>query len=83
MVLNTASGDGGALYSNNSNVTVGKTIFDQNTANRGGAIYLEGAGAVSEIANVLVAKNTSILSFGAGIRAARWNDYDTACYAGA
>ena len=68
MVLNTASGDGGALYSSNSNVTVGETIFDQNTANRGGAINLEGASAVSEIVNVLVAKNTSIQPLGAGIR---------------
>ncbi len=70
LVLNTASGDGGALYSNNSTLTVEETTFDQNTANRGGAIYQEGAGAVSEIANVLAVKNTSILSFGAGIRAA-------------
>ena len=70
LVLNTASGDGGALYSNNSTLTVVETTFDQNTANRGGAIYQEGAGAVSEIANVLAVKNTSILSFGAGIRAA-------------
>ncbi len=70
LVLNTASGDGGALYSNNSNLTVEETIFDQNTANRGGAIYQEGATAVSEIDNVLAVKNTSIRSFGAGIRAA-------------
>ncbi len=69
MVLNTASGDGGALYATTSDVTVGKTIFDQNTANRGGAIYLEGAGAVSEITNVLLAKNTSFQLYGAGIRA--------------
>lgn len=70
MVLNTASGYGGAIYSNNSNVTVTQTIFDENTAQRGGAIYQEGAGAVSEIANVLAVKNTSIQAFGAGIRAA-------------
>ena len=56
--------------SSNSNLTVEETIFDQNTANRGGAIYQEGASAVSEIDNVLAVKNTSILSFGAGIRAA-------------
>jgi predicted outer membrane repeat protein len=70
LMLNTASGDGGALYSNNSNLTMQATIFDQNTANRGGAIFQEGASAVSEIGNVLVVKNTSILAFGAGIRAA-------------
>jgi predicted outer membrane repeat protein len=70
MFLNTASGDGGALYSSNSNVTVEETIFDQNTANRGGAIFQEGASAVGEIANVLAVKNTSIQAFGAGIRAA-------------
>jgi predicted outer membrane repeat protein len=70
MFLNTASGDGGALYSNNSNVTVRQTIFDQNTANRGGAIYQLGASAVSEFANVLATSNTSIQSLGAGIRLA-------------
>ena len=69
MVLNTASGDGGALYSSNSNVTLKQTIFDQNTAQRGGAIYQEGASAGSEIANVLVVKNTTILLSGAGIHA--------------
>jgi predicted outer membrane repeat protein len=70
MVLNTASGDGGAIYSSNSNVTLRQTILDQNTAQRGGAIYQESASAGSEIANVLAVKNTSILLSGAGIHAA-------------
>jgi hypothetical protein len=42
----------------------------RNLAQRGGAIYQEGAGATGVITTTLVYSNTSLQSFGAGIRVA-------------
>ncbi len=65
---NTASSDGGAIYSNAGKLVVNSTHLHRNTAQRGGAIYQEGAGATGVISNTLVYSNTSLLAFGAGIR---------------
>ena len=68
LYLNTSTGFGGAIYSNNSSMTVENTYLHRNTAQRGGAIYQEGASAAGIIENTLVYSNTSIQAFGAGIR---------------
>jgi predicted outer membrane repeat protein len=66
---NTASSYGGAIYSNGSSLIIDKTYLHHNTAQRGGAIYQEGAGATGVISTTLVYSNTSLEAFGAGIRA--------------
>ena len=73
--LNTATasvsnGYGGAIYSNRSALKVHRTYLHRNLAQRGGAIYQEGAGATGAITTTLVYSNTSLQSFGAGIRVA-------------
>jgi hypothetical protein len=70
--VNGASGDGfgGAIFNSGSALTMNNTYLDRNTADRGGAIYQEGATATGVISNTLVYNNTSLVAFGAGIRAA-------------
>jgi hypothetical protein len=74
LYLNTATnstvsnGNGGAIFANGSSLTVSNTYLHRNTAQRGGAIYQEGASAIGNISNTLVYSNTSLLSLGAGIR---------------
>jgi hypothetical protein len=63
-----SSGYGGAIYSNGSSLTIDKTYLHHNTAQRGGAIYQEGAGATGVISTALVYSNTSLEALGAGIR---------------
>jgi len=63
------SGYGGAIYSNGSSLTIDKTYLHNNTAQRGGAIYQEGAAATGVISTTLIHSNTSLEAFGAGIRA--------------
>jgi len=62
------TGLGGAVYSNNSLLTVNHTKFYANAAYYGGAILQTGTNAVGNIANTLIYSNTVRLAFGAGIR---------------
>jgi len=66
---NSASGSGGAIYANASELVVNQSYLHHNTAQSGGAIYQGGAGAAGTISNTLVYSNTSLLALGAGIRA--------------
>ena len=65
-----SNGYGGAIFTSGSNLTVSNTYLHHNTAQRGGAIYQEGATSGGSLANVLVYSNTSIQAFGAGVRVA-------------
>lgn len=68
-ISSTASnGNGGAIYNNGSELKVSNTYLHRNTAVRGGAIYQENAAARGWLSNTLVYSNTSLASFGAGIR---------------
>jgi predicted outer membrane repeat protein len=68
-ISSTASnGNGGAIYNNASLLQINDTYLHRNEGVRGGAIYQEGSGAIGNIANTLVYSNTSLASFGAGIR---------------
>ena len=63
-----SNGNGGAIYNNGSLLQVNNTYLHRNEAVRGGAIYQENAAARGWLSNTLVYSNTSLLSFGAGIR---------------
>jgi predicted outer membrane repeat protein len=68
-ISSTASnGNGGAIYNNGSVLHVSNTYLHRNTAVRGGAIYQEQAAARGWLSNTLIYSNTSLVSFGAGIR---------------
>ncbi len=68
-ISSTASnGNGGAIYSNASALSINTTYLQRNQAARGGALYQENAAARSWLSNTLVYSNTSLLSLGAGIR---------------
>jgi predicted outer membrane repeat protein len=68
-ISSTASnGNGGAIYVNASDLSLNNTYLHRNTAVRGGAIYQENSSARGWISNTLVYSNTSLVSFGAGIR---------------
>ncbi len=68
-VSSTASnGNGGAIYSNGSLLSINSTYLQRNTAVRGGALYQENAAARGWLSNTLIYSNTSLVSFGAGIR---------------
>lgn len=68
LFANQAQADGGAIFSNGSNMTVNHTIFHSNAAQRGGGILQAGASAAAEVNNSLFHDNVVALSFGAGIR---------------
>jgi predicted outer membrane repeat protein len=76
LYLNTATnstasnGNGGAIFTNGSNLTITNTYLHRNSAQRGGAIYQEGATSVGSVSNTLVYSNTSSIALGAGIRMA-------------
>jgi fibronectin-binding autotransporter adhesin len=70
LYLNTSTGYGGAVFANDSKLTLSNTYLHRNTAQRGGAIYQEGASALGSISNTLVYSNTSLQAYGAGIRVA-------------
>ena len=63
-----SNGNGGAIYNNASVLKVNNTYLHRNEAVRGGAIYQENAAARGWLSNTLVYSNTSLVSFGAGIR---------------
>jgi hypothetical protein len=63
-----SNGNGGAIFASGSSLSVSNTYLQRNTAERGGAIYQEGAGATGLISNTLVYSNTSVQPLGAGIR---------------
>jgi predicted outer membrane repeat protein len=63
-----SNGNGGAIYNNASTLQVNNTYLHRNEAVRGGAIYQENAAARGWLSNTLVYSNTSLVSFGAGIR---------------
>ncbi len=63
-----SNGNGGAIYSNGSTLHVNNTYLHRNEAVRGGALYQEQAAARGWLSNTLVYSNTSLASFGAGIR---------------
>ncbi len=67
---NDNTGDGGAIYTNDSTLNTAHTYLHHNQAERGGAIYQTGATAATEVSNSLIYDNTSTGSFGAGIRSA-------------
>lgn len=62
------AGLGGAIYANDSWLSLDRVILHGNKATRGGAILQEGSGAVAWISNTLVYSNTTGASYGAGIR---------------
>ena len=64
-----ANGNGGAIYVNASTLDLAHSYLSGNAAQRGGAVYQEGA-ASGVIDNTLVFANSSVLSFGAGVRVA-------------
>lgn len=64
---NVAAGDGGAISVNDGGLAVSASVFDRNSAARGGAIFQDGA-ARSWISNTLVYSNATTAGFGAGIR---------------
>lgn len=68
LYANSATADGGAVYANASKLSVNSSTLHRNTAQRGGAIYQDGAGATGVISNTLVYSNTSLTALGAGIR---------------
>jgi hypothetical protein len=63
-----SNGNGGAIFVSASALKVSNTIFNDNLAQRGGAIYQDGAAATGIISNTLVYSNTSLQLLGAGIR---------------
>ena len=63
-----SNGNGGAIYSNGSTLHVNNTYLHRNEAVRGGALYQEQAASRGWFSNTLIYSNTSLLSFGAGIR---------------
>ncbi len=65
-----SSGNGGAIYTLDSTLTVSHTYLHHNQANQGGAIYQSGAGAVAEVSDSLIHHNSVTTALGAGIRAA-------------
>ncbi len=62
------NGNGGAIFVSGSALTINSTYLHRNTAVRGGAVYQEGGSARTWISNTLIYSNTSLVSFGAGIR---------------
>lgn len=62
------SGDGGAIFSSNSTLTLTQTYLHHNSAHRGGAIFQTGAAAEADISNSLIHHNMVTLALGAGIR---------------
>ena len=63
-----SNGYGGAIYNNAGTLNLSNTYLHHNTAVRGGAVYQDSAGSISNLANTLIYSNTSLLAFGAGIR---------------
>jgi hypothetical protein len=63
-----SNGNGGAIYNNGSLLQINSTYLHHNQGVRGGAIYQENAAARGWLSNTLIYSNTSLLSFGAGIR---------------
>ncbi len=63
-----SSGDGGAIYSNGSTLTIAQITFYNNEAFRGGAIYQLGVGAAANVSNCLIHHNEVTSGWGAGIR---------------
>jgi predicted outer membrane repeat protein len=63
-----SNGNGGAVFTSASALSVNSLYLHRNTAARGGAIYQEGGSSTAWITNTLVYSNTSLISFGAGIR---------------
>ena len=64
---NTAASDGGAIGILSGGMTVEGSVFERNSAERGGAIFQDGT-ARSWISNTLVYSNATTAGFGAGIR---------------
>lgn len=63
------TGYGGAIYINNSTMTLNQTYLHHNSANYGGAIFQFGTGSSSIITNAFIHNNTSGTNIGgAGIR---------------
>ena len=65
---NTASTFGGGIYNTTGILNIAQSIFHDNTAERGGAIFQTGVDAQTEIENSLIHHNTSTAGLGAGIR---------------
>ena len=61
------SGAGGALYAEDSTLNIANTIFRDNSAQVGGAIYQTGDLADASIGNALIYNNNSVNPFGTGI----------------
>jgi hypothetical protein len=70
LLNNSAGANGGAIFNNGSTLNLTRTTLQHNSANRGGAIYQDGAGAVAEVTNGLVHHNTVAAASGAGINQA-------------
>jgi len=62
------SGNGGAIYLINSELTLNATHLHHNSAYLGGAIYQTGTGSSTQVSNSLLHHNTASGSAGAGIR---------------
>jgi predicted outer membrane repeat protein len=61
-------GQGGAIYLNESLMTMSQTYLHDNMAYYGGAIFQIGTSSASTISNSLIHHNTVALALGAGIR---------------
>jgi hypothetical protein len=62
------TGNGGAIYVYSSTLRVNHTTLHHNVAERGGAIFQMGVGAIAQVANSLIYSNTVNYPLGAGIR---------------
>jgi predicted outer membrane repeat protein len=62
------SGDGGAIYTNDSTLSMNYTYLHRNRARAGGAISQDGLNATAAVSNSLIYSNTSTAGLGAGIR---------------
>ncbi|HQY23453.1 MAG TPA: choice-of-anchor Q domain-containing protein [Thermoflexales bacterium] len=64
----STQGLGGAIYANDTWLSLDRAILHGNKATRGGAILQEGSKAIGWITNTLIYSNTTSASYGAGIR---------------
>jgi hypothetical protein len=63
------TGDGGAIYANQSTLQVNDSYLYSNSGFYGGAIFQDGASASAQVNNTLIYSNTTTVGIGAGIRA--------------
>ena len=75
----SSPGYGGAIYSFDSTLSVKQTYINNNSAKRGGGIYIAGSETHANIENVLMNGNSTSELYGSAIRASQ-NAYITATH---